>query len=61
MIFAPRQVQEKCQEQYDDLFITFIDLTKAFDTGCTKQRRAMADNGKVELPKTIYCTGSPIT
>ena len=34
MIFAARQLQEKCQEQYDDLFITFIDLTKAFDTVC---------------------------
>ena len=32
MIFAARQLQEKCQEQYDNLFITFIDLTKAFDT-----------------------------
>ena len=34
MIFAARQLQEKCQEQYDDLFITFIDMTKAFDTVC---------------------------
>ena len=34
MIFVARQLQEKCQEQYDDLFITFIDLTKAFDTVC---------------------------
>ena len=34
MIFAARQLKEKCQEQYDDLFITFIDLTKAFDTVC---------------------------
>ena len=34
MIFAARQLQEKCQEQYDDLFITFIDVTKAFDTVC---------------------------
>ena len=34
MIFAARQLQEKCQEQYDDPFITFIDLTKAFDTVC---------------------------
>ena len=32
MIFAARQLQEKCQEQYDELFITFIDLTKVFDT-----------------------------
>ena len=34
MIFVARQLQKKCQEQYDDLFITFIDLTKAFDTVC---------------------------
>ena len=32
MIFAARQLQEKCHDQYDDLFITFIDLIKAFDT-----------------------------
>ena len=34
MIFPARQLQEKCQEQYDDLIVTFIDLTKAFDTVC---------------------------
>ena len=34
MIFAARQQHDKCQEQYGDLFITFIDLTKAFDTVC---------------------------
>ena len=34
MIFVARQLQEKCQEQYDNLFITFIDLTRAFDTVC---------------------------
>ena len=32
MIFAARQLQEKCQEPYEDHFVTFIDLTKAFDT-----------------------------
>ncbi|XP_038077350.1 uncharacterized protein LOC119745200 [Patiria miniata] len=32
MIFAARQLQEKCQEQHCDLYVTFIDLTKAFDT-----------------------------
>jgi len=32
MIFAARQLQEKCQEQYQDLITTFVDLTKAFDT-----------------------------
>ena len=32
MIFAARQLQEKCQEQRCDLYTTFVDLTKAFDT-----------------------------
>ena len=32
MIFAARQLQEKCQEQNQDLYTTFVDLTKAFDT-----------------------------
>ena len=32
MIFAARQLQEKCQEQNRDLYTTFVDLTKAFDT-----------------------------
>ena len=32
MILTDRQLQEKCQEQNVDLYITFVDLTKAFDT-----------------------------
>ena len=32
MIFAERQLQEKCQEQNKQLNTTFVDLTKAFDT-----------------------------
>ena len=32
MVFVLRQLQEKCQEQNKGLFITFVDLTKAFDT-----------------------------
>ena len=34
MIFAARQLQEKCQEQNVGLYTTFVDLTKAFDTVC---------------------------
>ena len=32
MIFAARQIQEKCQEKLCSLYMTFVDLTKAFDT-----------------------------
>ena len=32
MIFAARQLQEKCLEQNNQLCTTFVDLTKAFDT-----------------------------
>ena len=32
MIFTARQLQEKCQEQNVDLYMTFVDLTEAFDT-----------------------------
>ena len=32
MIFVTRQLQEKCREQHKDLFIAFVDLSKAFDT-----------------------------
>ena len=32
MIFAARQLQEKSQEQNVDLYMTFVNLTKAFDT-----------------------------
>ena len=32
MIFCARQIQKKCKEQSKDLYILFVDLTKAFDT-----------------------------
>ena len=32
MVFALRQLQEKCKLQNQDLYLVFIDLTKAFDT-----------------------------
>ena len=46
MIFTARQLQEKCQEQNMDLYMTFVDLTKAFDTGsCEGLRKVMAKFG----------------
>ena len=32
MIFGARQLQEKCCEQHQDLYMAFADLTKVFDT-----------------------------
>ena len=32
IIFTARQLQKTCQEQNVDLYMTFVDLTKAFDT-----------------------------
>lgn len=32
MIFTSRQLQEKCREQKQDLFMAFVDLSKAFDS-----------------------------
>ena len=32
MVFAARQLQEKSMEQHQDLYMTFVDLAKAFDT-----------------------------
>lgn len=32
MIFIARQLQEKCREQNQSLYMAFIDLTKAFDS-----------------------------
>lgn len=32
MMFAARQLQEKCREQNRDLYVAFVDLSKAFDT-----------------------------
>jgi len=34
MIFATRKLEEKCQQQYSDINLTFVDLTKAFDIVC---------------------------
>ena len=31
MIFSLRQLQEKCREQAESLYVAFIDLTKTFE------------------------------
>jgi len=51
MMFAPRQLQEKCQEQHRHIFTAFVDLTKAFDTiGRERLWKIMATDG---IPETF--------
>ena len=47
MVFAARQLQEKCQEQNVDLYTTFVDLTKAFDT--------VSRNGLCKIMRKFGC------
>ena len=47
MVFAARQLQEKSQEQNVDLYTTFVDLTKAFDT--------VSRNGLWKIMKKFGC------
>ena len=37
MVFVFRQLQEKCREQNNVLYVAFVDLTKAFDTVSRKR------------------------
>ena len=47
MIFSVRQLQEKCKEQQQPLYLAFIDLTKAFDL--------VSRTGLFKLLKKIGC------
>ena len=47
MIFSVRQLQEKCQEQNQPLYLAFIDLMKAFNV--------VSRNGLFHLLKKIGC------
>ena len=46
MFFTARQLQEKCKEQNVDLYMTFVDLTKAFDS---QSWWTLENYGKVKL------------
>ena len=56
MVFAARQLQEKCQEQNVDLYSTYLDLTKGFDTVIREGLwRIMAKYGCQPKFITIVC------
>ena len=52
MIFTARQLQEQCQEQNKDLYMTFVYLTKTFNI-------VMMDTGK-PWPSLIPSNGAAI-
>ena len=58
MIFTARQLQEKCQEQNVDLYMTFVDLTKAFDT---VSRDGLENHGQVWLSTQIHSNGAAVS
>ena len=64
MVFAARQLQEKSMEQHQDLYMTFVDLTKAFNTVSSNHcEPLMADvflidrNNSVESVNDIKASG----
>ncbi len=72
MIFSLRQLQEKCQEQRQPLYIALIDLTKAFDLvsrkglftllhriGCPPKLLKMVTSFHDEIKGTVQYDGSP--
>ena len=59
MIFTARQLQEKCQEQNMDLYMTFVDLIKAVDT-CSQSRGTLENCGKVWLSCQIHSNGAAV-
>ena len=56
MVFVLRQLQEKCREQNKELYVTFVDLTKAFDT---EQEGTLADLGASRLPPNSSAARRP--
>ena len=50
MVFAARQLQEKSMEQHQDLYMTFVDLKKAF-------RRYREQRGTVEGHVQVWLPG----
>ena len=48
MIFSVRQLQEKCREQQQSLYLAFIDLNKAFDM--------VSRTGLFKLLEKIVCS-----
>ena len=57
MIFTARQLQEKCQEQNVDLYMTLVDLTKAFGT-VSREGLGKLWHSLAVLPNSLQWCGS---
>ena len=70
MVFSLRQLQEKCREQQIPLYISFIDLTKAFDLvsrdglfqilpkiGCPSKLQSMIKSFHTNMKGTVQSYG----
>uniref|UniRef100_K7EX07 Reverse transcriptase domain-containing protein n=1 Tax=Pelodiscus sinensis TaxID=13735 RepID=K7EX07_PELSI len=71
MIFSLRQLQEKCREQQMPLYVSFIDLTKAFDLvsrdglfkilhkiGCPPKLQSLIESFHTDMKGTVQFNGS---
>ena len=71
MVFSLRQLQEKCREQHLPLYLSFIDLTKAFDLvsrdglfkilpkiGCPPKLHSMLKSFHTDMKGTILFNGN---
>ncbi|KAL1250633.1 hypothetical protein QQF64_018429 [Cirrhinus molitorella] len=71
MIFSLQQLQEKCREQQMPLYISFIDLTKAFDLvsrdvlfkilpkiGCPPKLQNLIESFHTDMKGTVQFNGS---
>ena len=71
MVFSIRQLQEKCREQNQPLYIAFIDLTKAFDLvsrdglfkaltkiGCPPKLHSLIESFHSDMKGTVQFNGN---
>lgn len=71
MVFSVRQLQEKCREQNQPLYLAFIDLTKAFDlvsrrglfsilkkVGCPPRLLAIVESFHQDMQSTVCFNGA---